>query len=121
MGGASSHDITDGILVPNDVEYHEAEDNLESCGRTVDYILSHCCPSSIMDVISGGMYQHDRLTDYFETLKKLNRMHIMAIYRYTVERSPSVARILGSASWVLILTKTKIKCLTVRKRRRRFA
>lgn len=27
---------------------------------------------------------------------KLNRMHIMAIYRYTVERSPSVARILGS-------------------------
>ena len=101
MGGASSHDISAGILepdapdfrqrkkeldarlalyrvnhrswwadeLPNDVEYQEAEDNLDACNRTVDYILSHCCPSSIMDVISGGMYQHDRLTDYFETLK----------------------------------------------------
>ncbi|MFR8557709.1 MAG: metallophosphoesterase family protein [Acutalibacteraceae bacterium] len=100
MGGASSHDISDGILepdapdfrqrkkeldarlalyrvnhhswwadeLPNDMEYQEAEDNLDACARTVDYILSHCCPSSIMDAISGGMYRHDRLTDYFETL-----------------------------------------------------
>ena len=53
----------------NDMEYHETENNLYACGRTVDYILSRCCPSSVMDVISGGMYQYDRLTDYFETLK----------------------------------------------------
>ena len=101
MGGASSHDISDGILepnapdfhqrkkeldaraalyrvnhhsgweneLPNDMEYQEAEKNLDACGRAVDYIVSHCCPSSIMDIISGGMYRQDRLTEYFESLK----------------------------------------------------
>lgn len=55
--------------LPSDVEHQGTEDNLEACGRPVDYILSHCCPSSVMEVISGEVYQHDRLTDYFEALK----------------------------------------------------
>ena len=101
MGGASSHDITDGILDPNasdyrvqkkrldtrhgqyrinhktwwadelpdDTDYDEAERNLNRCGRQVDYMVSHCCPSSLVDILGQGQYQHDRLTDYFETLK----------------------------------------------------
>ncbi len=101
MGGASSHDITDGILdpkapdfrsrkkqldarralyrinrkswwaeeLPSEEEYREAERNLDTCGRQADFIISHCCPSSVVDIIGSGMYQHDRLTNYFETLK----------------------------------------------------
>ena len=101
MGGASSHDVSDGILevsdpefrkkkaamdarnahyrinhyswwqeeLPNDEEYQESERNLDACGRNVDIILSHCCPSSILDLLSNGNYQHDKLTDYFESLK----------------------------------------------------
>jgi len=102
MGGASSHDISDGILEPDDpdfrrkkrqldkrmalyrinhiswwkeelpcdAEYETARKNLDACGWRVDYIISHCCPSSIVDVIGGGLYQHDRLTDFFEEVKE---------------------------------------------------
>jgi len=101
MGGASSHDIDDGILepddpdfhrkrksldkrramyrvnhvswwkeeLPNEEEYAQARKSLEACGWKVDYIISHCAPSSIADIISGGLYQHDRLTDFFEEIK----------------------------------------------------
>jgi len=102
MGGASSHDISDGILEPDDpdfrrkkrqldkrmalyrinhiswwkeelpcdAEYETARKNLDACGWRVDYIISHCCPSSIVDLIGGGLYQHDRLTDFFEEVKE---------------------------------------------------
>lgn len=101
LGGASSHDITDGILdpkapdyraqkkrldirhglyrinhvswwadeLPDDADYAEAERNLNRRGRRVDYMVSHCCPSSLVDLLGQGLYQHDRLTDYLETLK----------------------------------------------------
>lgn len=107
MGGASSHDISDGILDPNDPnfkkkkrqldannalyrinhrtwweeelplpsEYEEAERNLEQHGRTVDFMVSHCCPSSILDLISEGAFAHDTLTDYFESLKNNCQFH----------------------------------------------
>lgn len=55
--------------VPSEEEYQEAERNLDDCGRKVDFIVSHCCPSSIEDAIGNGMYRHDRLTDYFDVLK----------------------------------------------------
>lgn len=101
LGGASSHDITDGILdpdapdyrarkkrldarralyrvnhiswwadeLPGDADYAEAERNLNRWDRQVDYMVSHCCPSSLVDLLGQGLYQHDRLTDYLETLK----------------------------------------------------
>lgn len=101
LGGASSHDITDGILdpkapnyraqkkrldirhglyrinhvswwadeLPDDADYAESERNLNRRGRRVDYMVSHCCPSSLVDLLGQGLYQHDRLTDYLETLK----------------------------------------------------
>ena len=102
MGGASSHDIQDGVLDPDDPffeeeyrklrrrgamfrvkgqtwwpeelpsqeEYAEAEHNLDACGREVDLIVTHCAPTSISDLLSGGMFKHDALTDYLETVKQ---------------------------------------------------
>lgn len=101
MGGGSSHDISDGILepdevgfeakrkaldrsharyrinhrtwwaeeLPSDAEYAEALANLERTNWDVDFIITHCAPSSISNMLSGGKNKHDRLTDFLETAK----------------------------------------------------
>ena len=98
MGGASSHDIQDGILEPDDPhfrrkqraldargamyrvnhlswwkeelpsedEYQITRANLEKAGWEVDYIITHCCPTSAQDELSGGFYQADALTDFLD-------------------------------------------------------
>ncbi len=102
MGGASSHDIADGILepddpqfkrkcrnmdargamyrinhqswwkeeLPNETEYRTARANLEKCGWTVNYIVTHCCPTSVQEELGAGFYQADALTDFLEELSQ---------------------------------------------------
>lgn len=103
MGGASSHDVSDGILdpadphykeqkkrlikqgrymyrvnhlswwkeeLPSEDEYAEARKNLESCNWEVDYIFTHCAPSSVADLVGSGMYQKDTLTDFHEEVSR---------------------------------------------------
>ncbi len=97
MGGASSHDVCDGILdfddpqleekcielsrqgalfrinhlswwkeeMPSPEEFQAARDTLERAGWSVDYIISHCCPTSIQQALRDDM-QPDALTDFFE-------------------------------------------------------
>jgi predicted phosphodiesterase len=102
MGGASSHDIEDGILekddpelrkkikalnekeafmyrinhiswwkeeLPSDVEFVEGLRNLEKHNFSVDYVITHCAPTSIQRKI-GEFYKPDRLTNYLEDIKK---------------------------------------------------
>lgn len=101
MGGASSHDIEDGVLdphapdfeeqywalrrmgayfrvnhhswwkeeLPSPTEYAEARRNLERVHYDVDYIITHCAPSSIEDTLSDGGFVHDHLTDFLEELR----------------------------------------------------
>lgn len=73
--------------LPSEEEYQEAEGNLDARGRQVDFIISHCCPSSIEDAIGGGMYQHDRLTDFFETLKDRCRFQYWFFGHYHENRA----------------------------------
>ena len=54
MGGASSHDIQDGIL--------------ERAGWTVDYLLTHCAPTSIQNDLLGPLSKPDALTDFLEEI-----------------------------------------------------
>jgi hypothetical protein len=102
MGGASSHDIRDGILepdapdyeqkirqlnaagalfrvnhrswwkeeLPSEDEYRTARAALDKAGWDVDYIITHCCPSSIQGTFSGGLYQRDALTDFFDEVQE---------------------------------------------------
>ena len=102
MGGASSHDIQDGILEPGDPhfqqkqremearnamyrvnhlswwaeelpsveEYQTARASLDRAGWEVDYIITHCCPSSVQDIFSGGLYQKDALTEFFDEIRQ---------------------------------------------------
>ena len=100
MGGAASHDISDGILepddpdfevkywmlrrsramfrvnhyswwkeeMPSDLEYEEARQTLDAYKWKVNYIITHCGPNSVIDILSRGFYGHDRLTDFLETV-----------------------------------------------------
>ena len=33
-------------------------------------IITHCCPSSIQDIFSGGLYRRDALTNFFDEIRK---------------------------------------------------
>lgn len=56
--------------LPSEAEYAAARVALDRAGWEVDYIVTHCCPTSIQDAISGGMYQRDALTDFFEKVSQ---------------------------------------------------
>lgn len=98
MGGASSHDISDGILEPDDPyfsrryrtlyrqnalfrvnhvswwreelpdqeEYDRARDNLERTDWQVDWIVTHCAPTSVQDKLGRGAFKADHLTEFLE-------------------------------------------------------
>lgn len=102
FGGASSHDVNDGILEPGDysccrdlimdykirtsmgqmlrinhiswwkeeIPTQEEMDfgwqTLKNNNYKVDYIITHCCPQHIADIISDGFYKPDRLTEWFD-------------------------------------------------------
>ena len=97
FGGAKSHDIQDGILnldeeeriyeyrkrgayfrirdfswwdleLPTEEEMQNGINNLEKVNYKVDYIVSHCCPTSIQTILGGGTYKKDYLTDYFQKI-----------------------------------------------------
>ena len=55
--------------MPNYKEYEEAEENLEKNSNQVDFVLTHCAPTSAMKVIDSN-YSEDQLTRYFETILK---------------------------------------------------
>lgn len=53
--------------LPSEEEMEEGLRNLEAVGGNVDVVISHCAPTSVQDILSGGLYRHDILTDYLET------------------------------------------------------
>ena len=113
MGGASSHDIQDGILepdapdflrrfqqlnaqgaafrvnhrswwreeLPNEAEYAEARANLDRAGWTVDYILTHCAPTSIALQFSRHNVA-DHLTDFLQEVKDRVQYHYWLFGHY---------------------------------------
>ena len=36
----------------------------------MDYIITHCCPTSVQDELSGGFYKADALTDFLEEVSQ---------------------------------------------------
>ena len=102
MGGAASHDVSSGILEPDDPdfylkrrrldraralyrinhlswwkeelpseeEYAAGLENLAKVNNAVDVILTHCAPGSVQDLLSGGLYARDRLTDYLDRIRE---------------------------------------------------
>ena len=98
FGGARSHDIQDGILnldeeekiyeyrkrgayfrirdfswwdleLPTNQEMENGIENLEKINYKVDYIISHCYPTSILTLINPT-YKRDILTDYLQQISE---------------------------------------------------
>lgn len=98
FGGARSHDIQDGILnideyekiyeyrkrgayfrirdyswwdleLPTEEEMQNGIKNLEKVNYKVDYIISHCCHTSIQTLLNPS-YKKDILTDYLQEVSE---------------------------------------------------
>ena len=98
FGGAKSHDIQDGILnldeeekiyeyrkrgayfrirdyswwdleLPTQGEMQNGIKNLEKTNYKVDYIITHCCPTSIQTLLNP-FYKKDILTDYLQEISE---------------------------------------------------
>ena len=98
FGGARSHDIQDGILnldeeeriyeyrkrgayfrirdfswwdleLPIEEEIQNGISNLEKVNYKVDYVISHCCPTSIQALINST-YKRAILTDYLQQISE---------------------------------------------------
>lgn len=55
--------------MPSDEEYAEAERNLDKAGWRVDYVLTHCAPTSIVRQL-GRQDEVNCLTDFLQTVKR---------------------------------------------------
>lgn len=78
FGKAQSHDKwcrTEGVNwwkeeMPSKEEYEYGLDTLDKYGWKCDYVISHCAPDSIVDILGHGEYTHDKLTNYFQTISE---------------------------------------------------
>jgi DNA repair exonuclease SbcCD nuclease subunit len=78
MGGAESHDKVwrkEGGSwwaeeLPSPAEYQNAVAHLSAHGWRVDYIISHCCASSVQEKIFPDYYAINELTQFFEEVVK---------------------------------------------------
>ncbi|MBD5142135.1 MAG: metallophosphoesterase [Oscillospiraceae bacterium] len=86
MGGAESHDKPFRIKgiswwqqeLPNKKEMQEARANLLGHRLQVDYVITHCLPTSIQHALFGenSVYPDNLLTDFLEEVAcKLNYQH----------------------------------------------
>ncbi len=55
--------------LPSKDEYAEAWRNLESMNFSVDFVISHCCPTSIQGLIDPH-YKRDDLTDFLDEVRE---------------------------------------------------
>ena len=52
----------------------------------MDYIITHCCPTSVQDELSGGFYQADALTDFLEEVSQRCRFKYHFFGHYHTNR-----------------------------------
>ena len=52
--------------LPSEEEYRTARASLDRHGWSVDYIITHCGPTSVQNELSRGFYKTDALTDFLD-------------------------------------------------------
>ena len=67
--------------LPSEEEYATARATLERSNWTLDYIITHCAPTSIVKRVNRD-YEPDRLTDFFEEVKKKGNFHYWLFGHY---------------------------------------
>ncbi len=58
--------------LPDEAEYAEARRTLERVNHQVDYIVTHCAPTSVQVQMGRGYFQ-DQLTDFLEEVRRTTR------------------------------------------------
>lgn len=67
--------------LPSDEEYAEARHSLDSVGWEVDYIITHCAPTSI--ALMGSRHNEaDRLTDFLQEVRERSKYHYWLFGHY---------------------------------------
>ena len=56
--------------MPSEEEMKKGISCLEQHNWETDFVITHCCPSSIQAYFSLGLYQPDKLTDYFQVISE---------------------------------------------------
>lgn len=56
--------------LPSGAEMIEGQKNLARHNYKVDFIVSHCAASSIQTLIGGSLFKPDKLTAYFEEIRR---------------------------------------------------
>ena len=59
-----------GFELQNGKSSLKSPQTLAAQGWDVDYIITHCCPSSIQDTFSGGLFRRDALTDFLDEVRE---------------------------------------------------
>ena len=74
--------------LPGESEYQTARKTLDECGWSVDYIITHCAPTSIQNMLDlreaqeKGSYLPNRLTDFLDELVKRARFQYWFLGHY---------------------------------------
>ena len=77
--------------LPSDEEYAEARRNLDAVGWQVDYIITHCAPTSI--ALMGSRHNEaDRLTDFLQDVRERARYHYWLFGHYHDNRAMVLSR-----------------------------
>ena len=72
--------------LPSDEEYAEARRTLDAVGWQVDYIITHCAPTSI--ALMGSRHNEaDRLTDFLQEVRERARYHYWLFGHYHDNRA----------------------------------
>ena len=72
--------------MPSDEEYDQARRNLDAVSWQVDYIITHCAPTSI--ALMGSRHNEaDRLTDFLQELQERAKYHYWLFGHYHDNRA----------------------------------
>lgn len=55
--------------MPSPEEYEHGEESLRAVGNKVDFVFTHCAPSSDLALFGHGLYKPDELTKYLEIIR----------------------------------------------------
>lgn len=75
--------------MPDELEYVEARKTLDACAWKADFIVSHCGPSSVIQLMSRGFYTPDRLTDFLEEISRRGEFRYWFFGHYHEDRAVS--------------------------------
>ena len=67
--------------MPSDEEYAEARQTLEQLDWKIDYIITHCVPTTIQQKINPR-FKSDKLTDFLEEIRVRSQFHYWLFGHY---------------------------------------